>query len=125
MSEQELPHEIVEKWSELQRMETEQDHLDDQLINRRHRFRSSQDGLERRQFSSNYSELSPAGAELGRAVDAYKLANRRRYVTYDEILGVLEALGYQKREDAPTAVPQASLEVASPEATTLVSPINR
>jgi len=64
---------------------------------RRQRSRSSQDGMERRQFGSNYSELTGVGAELGKAIDLYKVAHRRRYVTYDEILVVLETLGYERR----------------------------
>jgi len=73
--------------------------LDEQqlLSDRRQRSRSSQDGMERRQFGSNYSELTAAGAELGKAIDSYKVAHRRRYVTYDEILVVLETLGYERR----------------------------
>ena len=54
--------------------------------------------MERRQFGSNYSELTTAGAELGKAIDSYKVANRRRYVTYDEILLVLGTLGYERRD---------------------------
>lgn len=75
------------------------EHEDDlPLSDRRQRSRSSQDGMERRQFGSNYSELTTAGAELGKAIDSYKVANRRRYVTYDEILLVLGTLGYERRD---------------------------
>ncbi len=66
------------------------------FANRRHLSRSSEEGRERRQFSSSYHELSPDGAELGEAIDAYKLANRRRFITYDEILSVLHSLGYNR-----------------------------
>lgn len=52
--------------------------------------------VERRQFSSSYSELTPAGAELGVAVDQYKMNNRRRFVTYDEILDIVKSLGYTR-----------------------------
>lgn len=55
-------------------------------------------GQERRQFASSYSELSQDGAELGEAVDRYKMTNRRRFVTYDEILEVVKSLGYQRPE---------------------------
>lgn len=73
------------------------EHEDDHpLSDRRQRSRSSQDGMERRQFDSNYSELTAAGAELGKAIDSYKVANRRRYVTYDEVLSVLGTLGYER-----------------------------
>ena len=53
-------------------------------------------GVERRQFGSSYNELSPAARELAQAVDTYKVRHRRRFVTYEEILFVVEALGYRK-----------------------------
>ena len=52
--------------------------------------------LERRQFGNTHYELSADAAELGRAIDQYKLMNRRRYVTYEEMLGVIKSLGYEK-----------------------------
>ena len=94
MSDQSLP-----AWNQLSpvassAVERDEDHS---LADRRQRSRSSQDGMERRQFGSNYSELTPAGAELGKAIDSYKVAHRRRYGTYDEILLVLVTLGYERR----------------------------
>jgi hypothetical protein len=53
-------------------------------------------GLERRQFSDNHDSLSADAAELGRAVDQYKLENRRRYVSYEELLAIVKSLGYSK-----------------------------
>ena len=53
-------------------------------------------GLERRQFSDNHDSLSADAAELGRAVDQYKLQNRRRYVSYEELLAIVHSLGYSK-----------------------------
>lgn len=53
-------------------------------------------GLERRQFSDGHNNLSLEAAELGRAVDQYKLENHRRFVTYEELLGVIKSLGYSK-----------------------------
>jgi len=53
-------------------------------------------GLERRQFSDNHDSLSTDAAELGRAVDQYKLQNRRRYVSYEELLAIVKSLGYSK-----------------------------
>lgn len=53
-------------------------------------------GVERRQFGSSYQELSPAARELAHAVDTYKVRHRRRFVTYEEILFVVESLGYKK-----------------------------
>ncbi len=54
-------------------------------------------GLERRQFSDGHNNLSPDAAELGRAVDQYKLENHRRFVTYEELLNVIKSLGYLKQ----------------------------
>jgi hypothetical protein len=53
-------------------------------------------GRERRQFGNSYEELSPPARELGEAVDEYKLVHRRRFITYEELLGVIAALGYRK-----------------------------
>lgn len=53
-------------------------------------------GLERRQFSDGHNNLSSDAAELGRAVDQYKLENHRRFVTYEELLSVIQSLGYTK-----------------------------
>jgi len=53
-------------------------------------------GLERRQFSDSHSNLSQEAAELGRTIDQYKLVNRRRYITYEEMLSIIKELGYSK-----------------------------
>lgn len=53
-------------------------------------------GLERRQFSDSYQELSPDAAELGSAIDQYKLMNRRRYISYEEMISIVKSLGYSK-----------------------------
>ncbi|MEM0924673.1 MAG: hypothetical protein AAGJ83_01415 [Planctomycetota bacterium] len=54
-------------------------------------------GGERRQFGSSHHGLSEAGRELALAIDRYKLQHHRRYITCDEMLLVIEGLGYQKR----------------------------
>lgn len=51
---------------------------------------------ERRQFGNSHEGLSPTARELAEAVDQYKLANRRRFITYEEILTVIQSLGYRK-----------------------------
>jgi hypothetical protein len=51
---------------------------------------------ERRQFGNSYDELSPSARELAEAIDEYKLVHRRRFITYEELHGVIEALGYHK-----------------------------
>lgn len=53
-------------------------------------------GLERRQFADARENLSPDAAELGAAIDQYKLVNRRRYISYEEMLAVIKSLGYSK-----------------------------
>jgi hypothetical protein len=51
---------------------------------------------ERRQFANSYDELSPDAQELATAIDGYKLRHRRRFITYEEMLGVVKSLGYSK-----------------------------
>ncbi len=53
-------------------------------------------GVERRQFGNSHDDLSPEAAELAQAVDQYKLLHRRRFVTFEEILGVVKSLGYHR-----------------------------
>ena len=51
---------------------------------------------ERRQFGNSYNNLSPEGRQLAEAIDAYKVEHHRRYITTDELLGVLGRLGYKR-----------------------------
>jgi hypothetical protein len=51
---------------------------------------------ERRQFSNSHEGLSPEARELALAIDHYKLAHRRRFITFEEMLNVVKSLGYQK-----------------------------
>jgi hypothetical protein len=53
-------------------------------------------GVERRQFTNSHSELSPDAKELANAIDEYKLVHRRRFITFEEVLGVVRSLGYRK-----------------------------
>ncbi|HEY4311262.1 MAG TPA: hypothetical protein VGN12_17560 [Pirellulales bacterium] len=53
-------------------------------------------GRERRQFADSHDELTPDGRELARAIDAYKLMHRRRFITHDEMLAVVKSLGYHR-----------------------------
>lgn len=52
--------------------------------------------FERRQFANSYEELSPAAAELAKAIDGYKMQHRRRFITFEEMLSVIKSLGYSK-----------------------------
>lgn len=54
-------------------------------------------GIERRQFSNSHAELSPAARELAMAIDAFKLGHHRRFISFEEMLQVVEALGYRKQ----------------------------
>jgi hypothetical protein len=51
---------------------------------------------ERRQFSNSHEELSPEARALAQAIDEYKLVHRRRFITYEEMLGIVKSLGYHK-----------------------------
>ena len=51
---------------------------------------------ERRQFASSHSDLSPDARELATAIDRYKIDNRRRYITCEEMLAVVKLLGYRR-----------------------------
>ena len=54
-------------------------------------------GAERRnQFGNCYDGLSPDAQQLAEAIDQYKLQNRRRFITYEEMLSVIKSLGYHK-----------------------------
>lgn len=57
---------------------------------------TSTSGHERRQFSDGRQDLSADAAELGSAIDQYKLLNRRRYISYEEMLSIIQSLGYSK-----------------------------
>ncbi len=51
---------------------------------------------ERRQFTNSHEELSAEARDLAQAIDGYKLLHRRRFITYEEMLGVVKSLGYAK-----------------------------
>lgn len=51
---------------------------------------------ERRQFSNSHEDLSPSAKELADAIDQYKLHHRRRFITFEEMLFVVNSLGYHK-----------------------------
>jgi len=53
-------------------------------------------GVERRQFANSYRELSADAKELAEAIDSYKVRHRRRYITFEEMLQVIQDLGYRK-----------------------------
>jgi hypothetical protein len=67
----------------------------EEFVDRRLQRTSSKDN-ERRQFGNSYRDLSPDGRDLAEAIDSYKVNQRRRYITTDEMLSVLTTLGYKK-----------------------------
>lgn len=70
--------------------------LPNDFVDRRGSAGAQSPGRERRQFSNSYEELSPDAAEFARAVDAYKVRNRRRFISYEEMLLVMKSLGYSR-----------------------------
>ncbi|MFK7819403.1 MAG: hypothetical protein AB8G99_11845 [Planctomycetaceae bacterium] len=53
-------------------------------------------GVERRQFSTKHENDNPEIAELANAIDQYKIENRRRFITFEEIYNVIKGLGYHR-----------------------------
>jgi hypothetical protein len=71
--------------------------VDTQFVERRESIGdSSAPGRERRQFANSHDDLSPDAAELARAIDTYKLSHRRRFINFEEMLGIVKSLGYSK-----------------------------
>ena len=52
--------------------------------------------FERRQFKDGNRSGRPEVVEFAEAVDAYKISNRRRFITFDELFDVMASLGYHK-----------------------------
>ena len=53
-------------------------------------------GRERRQFRDGNRSARPEVAELADAVDTYKVENRRRFITFEELFDLMQGLGYHK-----------------------------
>lgn len=52
--------------------------------------------FERRQFKDGNRSVRPEVAEFADAVDEYKVTNRRRFITFEELFDVMASLGYHK-----------------------------
>jgi hypothetical protein len=63
-------------------------------------------------FANSYAELSPEARELASAIDQYKFRHRRRYIDYEEMLAVINALGYWKAGSAADQAPVVEAEAA-------------
>ena len=66
------------------------------FVDRRDESGDMPPGVERRQFVNNHANLSPGARELAIAIDDYKVRHRRRFITYEEMLSVIQELGYRK-----------------------------
>lgn len=53
-------------------------------------------GTERRQFRDGDRSSRPEVAELANAIDDYKVAHRRRFITFEELFDVMTSLGYHR-----------------------------
>ncbi len=51
---------------------------------------------ERRQFRDGNRSERPEVAELANAIDDYKVAYRRRFITFEELFDVMTSLGYHR-----------------------------
>lgn len=68
----------------------------DRFVDRRRPDATGAVARERRQFTNSHQGLSEEAAELARAIDAYKLRHRRRFIDFEEMLGVVKSLGYRR-----------------------------
>ncbi len=66
------------------------------FVDRRGNREGSHGGPERRQFRATPNTERPEIAELGNAIDQYKLEHRRRFITFEELHAVITGLGYHK-----------------------------
>jgi hypothetical protein len=73
------------------------------FVDRRQQNFNAQGG-ERRQFGNSHHNLTAEGRLLAEAIDNYKLENRRRYITTDELLSVMTKMGYQKANTLPSGL---------------------
>jgi hypothetical protein len=70
--------------------------LGGEFVDRRSNSEDSPVGAERRQFAGNYRDLSPEGKRLSDAIDHYKLRHRRRVINPDELVAILQSLGFRQ-----------------------------
>jgi hypothetical protein len=66
------------------------------FVDRRRAATDSPVGRERRQFQDSREAGRPEVNELADAIDQYKLAHRRRFITFEELYDVMASLGYHK-----------------------------
>ncbi len=66
------------------------------FVDRRQTGADSPAGRERRQFQDSREAGRPEVNELAAAIDEYKLAHHRRFITFEELFDVMVSLGYRK-----------------------------
>ena len=66
------------------------------FVDRRRSATDSPVGRERRQFQDSREAGRPEVNELAAAIDQYKLAHRRRFITFEELFDVMTSLGYHR-----------------------------
>ena len=67
------------------------------FVERRQRdVNAASTGTERRQFRDGDRSARPEVAELANAVDDYKIAHHRRFITFEELFDVMTSIGYHK-----------------------------
>ena len=66
------------------------------FIERRSQRPSTGSTVERRQFKDGQRSARPEVAEFADAIDDYKINNRRRFITFEELYDVMVSLGYHK-----------------------------
>lgn len=65
-------------------------------FNDRRQSEGQSPGVERRQFAATRNSTRPEVNELAEAIDDYKLSNRRRFITVDELYDIVTGLGYSR-----------------------------
>jgi hypothetical protein len=66
------------------------------FVDRRQRDAGNPGVAERRQFRDGDRSARPEVAEFANAVDDYKIARHRRFITFEELFDVMASLGYHK-----------------------------
>jgi hypothetical protein len=66
------------------------------FIDRRAARNPESPSFERRQFKDGNRSQRPEVAEFAEAVDTYKIENRRRFITFEELYDIMCSLGYHK-----------------------------
>ncbi len=77
-------------------IEQQPSHTELPFVDRRQSTADSSERRERRQFQDSREAGRPEVNELASAVDVYKLAHHRRFITFEELYDVMVSLGYHR-----------------------------